>query len=202
MEPDPETEQAAFYEWGPKKLTRKIQLAREYFAKSGKQLDGNCLKTMFKPEQMHSLWQVLKGQRRREGPEAEKKWDDLQKHKGSRTNITALKTRCLEVALLGNERTGTWEDVLVSFSTSLEDKTEDRVAELWKYAGELRQLHGRKEAAKFIKDGKYEVGEDRDGTVMYKKIEVGRNTSRTFTKTAKVEKSAKQATMRAISSQH
>ena len=125
------------------------------------------------PEQMSSLWQIFSGQRKREGKEAESKWGQLRKDsKGSRCNLRTVQNRCLEVALLGQDNQS-WDDVIATSSTSLSDVKTQRVTDDWKYAGELEKLHGRREAKDFIRQGKYEEGKDKDGTVWYRKRSVG-----------------------------
>ena len=99
-----------------------------------------------------------------------------------------VKTKCLEIALLGSEKDGSWDEVVIEFKTSIEDKQTETVAEVWKYRGELEQLHGEREAKRFIKRGKYEIGTDEDGTVCYKKKEYKADSSRTVSKKGAVKK--------------
>ena len=75
--------------------------------------------------------------------------------KGKRANVTALKSRCLEIALRGGEKDGAWDDVVATFTTEFTDEKKKEVVDVWKYRGELEMIHGEKEANEFIRNGKY-----------------------------------------------
>ena len=119
--PDPAEDPAGFLNWDPALISLKVALAREYVKSPGKQMGGGVLKELFLPSQMSKLWQIFDGKRRKESNESVASWDSLSEHKGKRHNIVAIKTKCLEVALLGNEKHGGWDDIVIEFKTSLED---------------------------------------------------------------------------------
>ena len=77
----------------------------------------------------------------------------------------------------------------MTHTTSFSETKRQEVSNVWRYAGELEKLHGKKEAREFIRQGKYLKGEDSDGTTMYKKRTVGDSQSTEFTKKSTVDKS-------------
>ena len=121
--PDPATDLAAFKAWRSNPIGQKVAKARAFIQASGKKMDGTSLKELFSQEQMKNLWQIFEGQRKREGKNAVEKWASLKtKNKGTRSGVSAMKTKCLEVALLGSDKDGTWGDIVATFSPEFADE--------------------------------------------------------------------------------
>ena len=155
--PDPAKDPEGFKEWNPNPIVQKVAIARAFIQAAGQKMDGSALKQLFSQEQMGKLWQIFDGQRKKEGPAAIAKWSELSsKNKGKRAGVGDLKKRCLEVALLGDEKDGTWDDVVATFTTQYSDEHKKAVTDKWKYKGELEQIHGNAEAKEFMRNGKYE----------------------------------------------
>ena len=65
-----------------------------------------------------------------------------------------------------------WEDCVAEVSGSFEQSDTKQTVGKWCYQGELERKLGKRTARRFIKEGKYEEGEDADGEKMYRRVSI------------------------------
>ena len=73
----------------------------------------------------------------------------------------------------------TWDTLVVEMWEGIEGTKRKKVSKEWKSWGELCQLQGGSEATDWLRRGKYEIGEDKDGDACYKKVSVSEDTELT-----------------------
>ena len=64
-----------------------------------------------------------------------------------------------------------WVDYVISCQEEISKMTERKASIKPLYRGELEQLHGKAEAARFIRAGKWREGRDKDGDRIYFKVQ-------------------------------
>ena len=105
-------------------------------------------------------------------------------HSGSKR---LAKMSVLNLALV---RQCDWEELLVEVTSGVKDEESKKSEGKWLYKSELERKVGKQTAKRWIRDGKWEEGEDSDGEAVYRKVQKSDASVRTKSTQANVKKTA------------
>ena len=146
------------------------------------------LPTLFSHSEMSTLWQMLKGWIAKASPKTQAKWKEICKTPMSHCGSKGLaKMAVLNLALV---RQCDWEELLVEVTSGVKDEESKKSEGKWLYKSELERKVGKQTAKRWIRDGKWEEGEDSDGEAVYRKVQKSDATVRTKSTQANVKKTA------------
>ena len=111
-----------------------------------------------------ALWQQLARNRNGKGVSVQQAWEGLKELGAQQAKVERLNTLW---KFLENE--DSYEDHLITVHESVTQRKTQRRTTKRHYPGELRQIHGAKEAAAFIKKGTYKEETDEMGDIYYVK---------------------------------
>ena len=129
------------------------------------------------------LWNAMQWERKKWSPEMQETWDSLMQQKDS-IAITLEKNKILALSV-GYGRD--WEKRAAEESRSFSKKKGKETTTEWKYAGEMKQIHGAEEFEEFKACGKWDTKEDDDGHIMYRKKRVVESRTTTLEDQAKIK---------------
>jgi hypothetical protein len=141
---------------------------------------------IFRPEEMSSLWQMLKGWIAKASPAVQKKWKELKEKPGRGGDKQKTKLEILNLALV---RKKDWQDIVAKSTTEVSKETSVWKEGRWMYRGEIENTIGMAQAQRFLEKGKWEKGEESDGDSIYRKVVKGDSEVRKRTDKASIEKS-------------
>ena len=148
----------------------------EAYAKAMIEQDVTVLKkvhlpALFTPQEMSSLWQMLKGWVAKASPTVKSKWNEIQKMNMSHGGGNGKNEQKMAILNLALVRKMDWEEMVVEMSTEVSTTNDKEITGTWAYRGELERQVGKSTAKRWIESGKWEKGYDSDDESMYRKVQ-------------------------------
>ena len=129
--------------------------------------DRDLLQEIFDKNELQALWKRLETARGRKPSTVQEAWDDLKKLGGIQAKNAMGSTLA---KFLVDPAKDEWVDFLVQTNEEIKQISRRSVNVKPLYKGELEQLHGKAEAARHIRPGKWKAGKDKDGELIYFKV--------------------------------
>ena len=143
------------------------------------------LKKHLTPADLQALWKRLEKARGRQPSSVQEAWDSLKQLGGAKAAQSRCNTLCLYLRGKGEDiNPPLWVDHLLLMHEEIARISERKVTAKPLYRGELEQLHGKAEAARFIREGKWRSKKDRDGDTVYFKVSAEQTNIARHTKSA------------------
>ena len=155
-----------------KKLDIKVQqFIAEIKAKKIENPDRSVMLRYFTPADLSALWKRLQKARGRAPTNVQEAWDNLKslgKQDAGKEQEKTLVTFLDDY--LKDDGSQNWIDHLVTITDEAEKKRTVSKKKQRFYRGELWRIHGRSEAERFIKSGKFKEDVDSDGDECFIKV--------------------------------
>ena len=126
---------------------------------------GPLLRKWFSPKEMSLLWGRLNTAVGRSNAALKQKWADLKKKDQGRSSQKNQINNEILALKLSVENENEFAERAITIIEELKVSRENSREGEWVYRGELEQKLGQREAAEHIAMGKYEEGEDHQGTL-------------------------------------
>ena len=127
------------------------------------------LPAIFSPQEMTSMWQMLRGWIKKASSKTQAKWAEICKLQGSHTAPGGKNEANNSILNLALVRSMDWEEQICKLSVGLEDVEEEGKHSKWLYKSELQRKVGKATTARWIKTNKLEVDYDSDGEQIFRK---------------------------------
>ena len=131
--------------------------------------DKSLLMQHFNDKDLKALWKRLEKARGHQPDSVQQAWDDLKKL-GSGAPAARNKTLALFLIGKGDESPPMWVDHLITASEEISRIEQQQVPTKPLYRGELEAIHGKAEAARHIRMGKWKQTFEKDGEPVYLKV--------------------------------
>ena len=130
--------------------------------------DKQTMMKFFSKTDMQALWKRFETARGREGMSVQDAWNDLLKLGKAKSEAKRYETLA---SFVGSSDPREWCNRLITVTEEIRHRKEDGSKSKILYMGELEQLHGEREAADFVRRGKYKEVLDEWGDAAYAKLQ-------------------------------
>ena len=173
------------------KLNKKIEKFVEAMDENPDQVPTrDMLQSHFSAHDLQALWKRLEKERGRQPKTIEEAWQTLKELGSHKAGEERVKTLAMYIKGQRTGQTMLWADNLLSIRDELKRAHIQRKLSRPMYRGELEQIHGKAEIAKFIRQGKWREGKDKDGDIVYYKVSREEETMKSRSQTVRGDRSA------------